>query len=381
MPVQATNSIQNAIPGYSFSATGETLIIAAGVIVSSNTNVGVFTDLAPMTTLVNHGSVLSSGAAGASYAGDNAKLFNQLDGIISGFTGLSASANGITVRNRGEITGFADDGVRFAASANNIDFTNSGYVFGPQTGVRFGSSSDGGTLRNSGLIESDGTAVAIFTGAGLTTDIANSGELKGGNLALSVDNGGRLSLNNSGEIFGDIRCNSTGVNDAVVNSGRIAGQVFLGSGNDAYNGAGGTSGSVFGLAGVDRLTGGSAADRFFGGVGNDIVVSGAGRDILVFDTALNGTTNVDRFNDFAVNVDKLHLDDDVFTAIGARGTLAAGRFVIGASAADAQDRVIYAAGTGGLFYDPDGTGAAPQVRFATLGKNLAIDNADFMVVA
>ena len=53
---------------------------------------------------------------------------------------------------------------------------------------------------------------------------------------------------------------------------------------------------------------------------------------------------------------------------------------LGAAAGDADDRLIYQATTGALFYDADGTGAGAQVRVATLGLNLALTAADFVVI-
>ena len=54
--------------------------------------------------------------------------------------------------------------------------------------------------------------------------------------------------------------------------------------------------------------------------------------------------------------------------------------MIGAAAADATDRIIYNSGTGNLFFDQDGTGAAAQVLFADLATGLALTNNDFFVV-
>ena len=58
----------------------------------------------------------------------------------------------------------------------------------------------------------------------------------------------------------------------------------------------------------------------------------------------------------------------------------ANAFVIGAAAADADDRIVYNSSTGQLFYDADGNGALKQVQFATLDNNAAITRADFVVI-
>ena len=77
--------------------------------------------------------------------------------------------------------------------------------------------------------------------------------------------------------------------------------------------------------------------------------------------------------------DEILLTQSVFTAAGGPGTLAAGAFFIGASAAAADDRIIYNSGTGALLYDSDGNGAAAAVQFATLAPSLALTNNNFQI--
>jgi serralysin len=48
------------------------------------------------------------------------------------------------------------------------------------------------------------------------------------------------------------------------------------------------------------------------------------------------------------------------------------------AAADADDRIIYNSATGQLYFDADGAGGA-GVLFATLGTDLALTSADFIV--
>src|SRR5204862_3244295 len=90
---------------------------------------------------------------------------------------------------------------------------------------------------------------------------------------------GAINLQNSGKLIGDVALNAT-ENDTITNNGNIGGTVHLGGGNDVFNGAGGTSGAMFGEAGVDTLTGGSAADAIDGGIGNDTLKGGLGADVL-----------------------------------------------------------------------------------------------------
>jgi len=128
----------------------------------------------------------------------------------------------------------------------------------------------------------------------------------------------------------------------------------------------------------NTLTGNASANLFDGGLGNDTMAGGTGADSFQFSTALAG--NVDRVTDFAPVDDTIRLENAVFTALTATGTLAASSFRIGTAAADANDFVIYNATTGALLYDADGSGATGAVQFATLNAGLALTNADFFVV-
>lgn len=134
-----------------------------------------------------------------------------------------------------------------------------------------------------------------------------------------------------------------------------------------------------GNAGVNALRGGAGDDTLNGGLGNDTLNGGAGKDTYLFDTALDGLTNVDLVAGFSAVDDKILLSHSVFTAAGGPGALAAGAFFIGASAAAADDRIIYDSGTGALLYDSDGNGAGAAVQFATLGPSLALTNSNFQI--
>jgi Ca2+-binding RTX toxin-like protein len=45
-----------------------------------------------------------------------------------------------------------------------------------------------------------------------------------------------------------------------------------------------------------------------------------------------------------------------------------------------NDYLIYKSGTGALLYDADGNGAGTATQIALLGVNLALTNADFVVI-
>lgn len=130
---------------------------------------------------------------------------------------------------------------------------------------------------------------------------------------------------------------------------------------------------------TNTLLGNSASNILNGGGGNDSLTGGAGSDTFAFDTAL-GAANVDTIADFSVADDTIQLENGIFTALGAPGTLAASGFVIGSAAQDADDRILYDSASGALSYDADGTGAAAAIRFATLATGLALTSADFLIV-
>ena len=62
------------------------------------------------------------------------------------------------------------------------------------------------------------------------------------------------------------------------------------------------------------------------------------------------------------------------------GNVAAGAFVNGVAALDADDRIIYDASTGNLLYDADGNGAGAAVQVAVLSNKAALDAGDFLIV-
>jgi Ca2+-binding RTX toxin-like protein len=196
-----------------------------------------------------------------------------------------------------------------------------------------------------------------------------------------------------GSPFRDIIVKGGG--DNVVFAGGGNDDVYGGGGNDWLFGEGGRD-WLFGEAGNDklfggsggdllvggngddRLNGGSGDDDLYGARGNDRLTGGRGEDWFFFDTELNAATNVDRITDFAHGIDEIQLDHDIFANIGF-GTPGADQFHIGASAGDAQDRLIYDSATGALYYDSDGTGGDAQVQFATLDDGLLLTRGDFFV--
>jgi Ca2+-binding RTX toxin-like protein len=117
-----------------------------------------------------------------------------------------------------------------------------------------------------------------------------------------------------------------------------------------------------------------------GGAGDDELTGLGGQDSFLFDSALDAATNVDAVTDLNVADDTILLDQDIFSSSLGLGNIADGEFVIGAAALDANDRIIYDANTGALFYDNDGVGGNAAIQFAQLGAGLALTYLDFYVV-
>ena len=150
------------------------------------------------------------------------------------------------------------------------------------------------------------------------------------------------------------------------------------SGNDVIFGGSGLD-SLFGGDFNDRLYGNGGADLLDGQNGLDTLMGGGGQDAFQFSTKLK-SKNLDTIIDFSVADDTINLSSAIFTKAGAIGELNPWRFVIGNSAQDSLDRIIYDSGSGELFYDSDGDGFNPAIQFAQLSTGLALTSADFQIV-
>ncbi|MBW9064052.1 calcium-binding protein [Rhizobium herbae] len=163
---------------------------------------------------------------------------------------------------------------------------------------------------------------------------------------------------------------------------RIAGSLF----NDTLDGGEGSD-RLRGGAGNDEIAGGSGCDHIFGDAGDDVLSGGAGRDRLtggagsdafVFG-ALLAPKNSDRIVDFSSADDVFRLDSAVFAGV-AEGVLDAGSFVIGKTAADTDDRIIYNETSGALLFDADGKGGDAAVKFVCIARGTLLGADDFFVV-
>jgi len=154
----------------------------------------------------------------------------------------------------------------------------------------------------------------------------------------------------------------------------LANFIKAGAGNNVLSGGGGN----------DNLQGFAGNDILIGGAGNDVLKGGAGNDVFRFNAALNAASNADIIQDFVAVNDTIQLENAVFAKLVTTGVMNAAMLRAGAgvaTAADANDYIIYNQTNGKLYYDADANGAGAAVQFATIGAGgIALTNADFVVI-
>lgn len=215
------------------------------------------------------------------------------------------------------------------------------------------------------------------------------------NTPISPNKGQLLTVGSLGVDFAstvgfDIVSPGDGINIAYAVSGSTLYTIDLSTGAATSVGTVGNGSCDFiGLAAVgvpesgrsanDILTGGNGNDTLTGGMGNDTLTGNSGMDSFNFGSPAEGN---DIITDFSVVDDTI-----VLSAKGFGGGLVAGaaitpdQFVIGVSAMDAADRLIYNNKTGALLFDVDGTGGMTQMQIGSLSTNLGLTNNDIFVVA
>ena len=235
-------------------------------------------------TFRNSGEILSD-STGLSLTGDSAVIHNN--GLLSTFgSGISVSGDFAKIRNSGVIQ--SESGV--FANGNGSKLLNTGDISATFDGVIY---FDVGFIENSGKIVGGDEGISYTQAATRIGDlrIKNSGLIQGGDHAIEVTNSGgpaafgRLVLNNSGEILGDIDAATPTFNlqgHRIINTGEIQGDISFGAANDFYNGTRGqVVGTVYGNSGEDTLIGGSEGNTLDGGAGDDTLYGRGGDDTLI----------------------------------------------------------------------------------------------------
>ena len=240
-------------------------------------------------------------------------------------------------------------------------------------GSLFASNDDGGMGLDASLEFTSGAAADYtvqLSGTGSLTgsySFLADGALLGDNLYL-VSHSSASILERAGEGYDTAKASVSYALGAGASIELLA--TNLDSGKTSLNLTGNEiAQSVRGNAGSNIIDGKGGADQLWG-LG--------GKDAFAFSTALE-SGNVDKVMDFNVRDDTIWLDDSIFHGLSL-GTLASGAFAKGATASQADDRIIYDARSGNLYFDADGVGGADQILFATLATGLKLTSSDFMVV-
>ena len=168
-------------------------------------------------------------------------------------------------------------------------------------------------------------------------------------------------------------------NSAIDGTGTAVANDIVG--NSAVNllTGGGGADSLKGRGGDDLLRGGPGNDSLNGGDGKDVLKGGGGADLFQFE-AVPAAASLDHIRDFETGIDLIGLNNAFFKGIGDFG-FRPSCFVVGAAAADADDRIVYDPATGTLYYDRDGSGNGSAVAFAVLDNKPATLTAfDFLVI-
>jgi Ca2+-binding RTX toxin-like protein len=362
------------------------------VTLDSNIVVDVFVGGVLEDTMRNMENVIG-GSGNDTFVGDyraNVLTGGAGNDSLNGGTGIDTMIGGagndlMYVDNVGDVvTEVLNEGIDTVRST--INFTLGDNV---ERLALLGSTSVNGTGNDLANIITGNSAANILIGRGggdTLNGAAGADEMRGGlgNDHYVVDNVGDTIVEGYGNGTDSVKSSvnfslSTSVeNLRLVGAGAISG---TGNGLDNHLTGNGAANALNGAAGIDTIDGAAGNDTLNGGIGNDVLTGGAGADKYMFDSGLNGSTNVDQVAGFSAVDDTIVLDQTIFSALPSLGTLAAGRFFAGAAAHDADDRIIYDSATGKIFYDADGNGAGAQVLFAQLGAGTALTNADFLIVA
>jgi Ca2+-binding RTX toxin-like protein len=292
---------------------------------------------------------------------------------------VAATLDGITSIGAGESVVFVD--VQTATGAVDAFKSNwfganvpAGFRIGTYNGVGSGLST-GGDAVNIYNKTGDLQANVVFGGSPIATPFAtfDNAALQNNTTisTLSV-----VGTNGAVSIVSSLRATEIGSPGSIFLNGAT-------SNADTLNGTAGND-TLFGLAGNDTIDGGAGNDTIYGGAGVDLLFGGTGNDVFGFNNANEG---IDKINDFVVGEDKIAISrsgfggDSVFgsgSRVGA--ALDPSRFTLGSSARLNDDRFIYNANSGALFFDADGAAGNAQVRIAQFVGNPNLTSASFIMV-
>jgi hypothetical protein len=366
--------------GYDFGG-GDDVKVDAGIQVTSTQVNGAYSTSAG-SQLFNFGTIFG-GNDGVLFdlGSNNSIVYNETAGVITGgLKGVEIEGFNENVYNLGKIAaGSGYEAVQLGES--NDGLYNTGIINGigsyNDDGVVVTSSND--TIENAGRIVATRDGVYVGGYFGSMTFITNSsdGLISGGQNGI-FDSYGAFTLNNAGTIRGNVDCASSSISDDFIrNHGTITGRVELTTGNDTFNGKGGTSGEIVCGSGNDQVTAGKGHVTIDVGSGNSAFTLGHGHDQLIFRFAPAG--QIETISNFKHGLDDFVLSRKDFPGLGPVGTLSGGHFHHGAPV-NGHAQIDYFHNTGTLEYCPHGN-AGPGEVFAILSNHAGVTASDFGLIA
>ena len=252
--------------------------------------------------VASNGNLVTTGTAVD--ATDNARL-HVLGNIVStGGDAYQSTGDGVdlvTVGENGSMLGYSD-AIEVSKATGSFFLHNLGFISNPNSQAVDVDFSTSGSFRviNTGTITAFNAALEAGLVSG-NSQITNSGTIMSmSGSTINTFTTGSDSVNNSGLIshnsLSGTAISAGNGTTTILNTGEIAGRVFLRDGDDVYNGIKGlqtyvnggadndiiyTSDSqeeLFGGTGNDRIFGNGGGDEIFGGDGNDIMRGGAEAD-------------------------------------------------------------------------------------------------------
>jgi Ca2+-binding RTX toxin-like protein len=226
----------------------------------------------------------------------------------------------------------------------------------------------------------------IHGGSGNDKIYANGGEIYGDAGNDYLTGGDKIAVIEGGDgndtIFGGYGFTTPLLTGVEIHGDGGDDQITGRQGNDEIDGGTGND-VIVGEAGNDYIEGGRGNDRLTGAIGDDTLSGGAGSDTFVFENfGQTFTTEIglDQILDFNVATDKILLQrgylepTDPFTT-----TLSFASVAQDSDVATNSALIVYSKGSGGLFYNANGTtaGLGNGAEFAILEnqpQNLVASN-------
>jgi Ca2+-binding RTX toxin-like protein len=349
---EGTDLVRSTITVAALAANVENLTLEGTVAINGTGNIlaNIITGNSAINTLSSGGNV-------------DSLIIDTLIGKAGNDIYIVDSTNDVVTEVAGEGTDTVNSAVTFTLPANveNLILTGTGAISG--TGNVLANTITGNIAANT-LNAGNNTA---------GTTIIDTLIGKAGNDIYVVDSTNDVVTEVAGE-------GTDTVNSAVTFTLSVNVENLTLTGTGVINGTGNAiANTIVGNSGNNILNGGGLLDTLSGGLGNDF---------FVFNTASSTSSlsaNRDSITDFNVANDTIRLENTgtgLFTAITTLGTLASTAFTksTAGTATTTAHRIIYDTDGGQLYYDADGSGAGARIQFASVAINLAITNADFVII-